>query len=100
MLLDKGDAKAESVFHGKVVTSGINWAGQIITIVSNLSSYIGDKSFQHCVEISRLMLRKTQDNFMSADVGRSAYGAIMAGIFVWNGNTLDEEDQYNRNMKI
>ena len=38
----KGDAKAESVLHGKVITSGSNQVGQIITLVSNLSSYIGD----------------------------------------------------------
>ena len=43
----KGDAKAESVLHGKVITSGSNQAGQIIALVSNLSSYIGDKSFSH-----------------------------------------------------
>ena len=43
----KGDAKAESVLHGKVITSGSNQAGQIIALVLNLSSYIGDKSFPH-----------------------------------------------------
>ena len=40
----KGDAKVESVHHGKVITSGSNQAGQIIALVLNLSSYIGDKS--------------------------------------------------------
>ena len=37
---------------------------------------------------------------MPADVGRSAYGAITAVVFVWNGNALDTEDQYNRDIKI
>ena len=37
---------------------------------------------------------------MPADVGKSADGAIVAGIFVWNGNVIDEQDQYNRDMKI
>ena len=37
---------------------------------------------------------------MPADVGRSVYGAINGGVFVWNGNALDTEDSYNRNMKI
>ena len=46
------------------------------------------------------MLRKTQDDFMPADVDRSVYGAITAGVFVRNGNALDMEDQYNRHMKI
>ena len=96
----KGDAKAESVLHGKVITSGSNQAGQIIALVSNLSSYIGDKSFPHWVESFHTMLRKTRDDFTSTDVGRGAYGAIVAGVFVWNGNVIDEEDQRNRDMKI
>ena len=37
---------------------------------------------------------------MSADVGRGAYGAIVVGVSIWNGNIIDEEDQYNRDMKI
>ena len=54
----KGDAKAESVLHGKVITSGSNQAGQIIALVANLSSFIGDKSFPHWAESIRLMQRK------------------------------------------
>ena len=46
------------------------------------------------------MHRKTQDDFMPADVGRSSYGAMVAGVFVWNGNALDTEDEYNRAMKV
>ena len=46
------------------------------------------------------MLRKTRDNFMPADVSRGAYGTLVAGVSVWNGNVIDEEDQYNRDMKI
>ena len=34
----KGGAKTKSVFDGKVITSGSNQAGQIIALVSNLSS--------------------------------------------------------------
>ena len=37
---------------------------------------------------------------MPADVGRGAYCTLVAGVFVWNGNVIDEEDQYNRDMKI
>ena len=95
----KGDTKAESVLHAKVITSESNQTGQIIALVSNLSSYIGDKSSPHWAESIRLMQRKTQSDFMPADVGKSAYGTITAGIFVWNENTLDTEDRYNRNMK-
>ena len=46
------------------------------------------------------MQRKIQPDFMPANVGRSAYGAMAAGVFVWNGNALDTEDQYNRDMKV
>ena len=46
------------------------------------------------------MLRKTRDDFMPADVGRGAYGTIFADVSVWNGNMIDEEDQYNRDREI
>ena len=96
----KGDAKAESVLHGKVITSGSNLAGQVVALVSNLSSYIGDMSFPHQAESFQTMLRKTRDNFMPADVGRGAYGTLVVGFFVWNSNVIDKEDRYNRDMKI
>ena len=96
----KGHEIAEIVLCVKVITSGSNQAGQTIALVWNLLSYIGDKSFPHWAESICFMLRKTQDDFMPADVGRSVYGAITAGVFVWNGNALDTEDQYNRDIKI
>ena len=97
----KGDAKAESVLDAKVITGGSNQVGQIIVLVSSLSTYIGEKGFPHWVECLRLMERKNQDNFMPADVGRSIYGAMnAAGVFVWNGNALDTEDRYTRDMKV
>ena len=37
---------------------------------------------------------------MPADVGRGAYGILVADDFVWNDNVIDEEDRYNRDMKI
>ena len=46
------------------------------------------------------MQRKTQDNFMPATVDRSVYGTVTAGVFSWNGNTIDTQDKYNRDMKI
>ena len=97
----KGDAKAESVLHAKVITSGSSQAGQIIVLVSSLSIYIGEKGYPRWDESMRLMERKNQDNFMPADVGRSIYGAMnAAGVFVWNGNALDTEDRYNQAMKV
>ena len=54
----KGDAKVESVLHGKVITSGSNQAGQIIALVTILSSFIGDKNFPHWAENICFMQRK------------------------------------------
>ena len=96
----KGDAKTESALNGKVINSGSNQAGQIIDLTESLSSFIGDKSFPHWAESIRLMQRSTEASFMPANVGRSTYGAIVAGVFVWNGNALDTEDEYIRDMKI
>ena len=87
------DAKAESIFYQKVITGEANQVGQVITVVSNLSSYIGDKGFPGWAENIRLMQRKTQDNFMPAAVGKSVYGTLTAGVFVFNGNAFDTEDQ-------
>ena len=78
----KGDAKAERVLHEKVITNGSNQARQIIALVATLSSFFGDKSFPHWAESIRLMQRKRQDDFIPANIGRSAYGAMAAGVFV------------------
>ena len=97
----KGDANAESVLHWKVITSGANQSRQIIAIVAALPRFIGDNCFPHWAESIRIMQRKTQDDFMLADVGRSAHGTVtQAGVFVWNGNTIETEDNYNRAMEV
>ena len=57
-----GDTKAESIINQKVITSGANQAGQVIAIVSNLSSYIEDKVFPHWAESISRMHSETQDN--------------------------------------
>ena len=96
----KGDAKTESALNGKVIISGSSQAGQLISLTESLSRFIGDKGFPHWAESIRLMQRSTEGDFMPANVGRSAYGAIVAGVFVWYGNALDTEDEYTRAMKI
>ena len=40
-----GDAKVDIVFYQKVIRSEPNQVGQIVSIVSNLSSYIRNKGF-------------------------------------------------------
>ena len=47
------------------------------------------------------MRRKTRDDFMPANVGRTTYGTInQACDYVWKGNTIETEDDYNRAMKV
>ena len=76
----KGNVKAEIVLHLKVITSGSNQSGQIIVIVAALPSFIGDKGFPNWAESFRVRQRKTRDDFMPANVGRSSYGAMAAGV--------------------
>ena len=47
------------------------------------------------------MRRKTRDDFMPADVGRTTFSTVnQAGVFVWNGNAIETEDNYNRAMRV
>ena len=47
------------------------------------------------------MQRKTQDDFVPAEVGRNVYGTVtQAGVFVWNRNSIETKDDYNRAMKV
>ena len=43
----KGDAKAESALHGKVITSGSNQSGQILALTASLSTYVGERDYPH-----------------------------------------------------
>ena len=54
----KGDAKAESVLHAKVITCGSSQAGQIIVLVSSLSTYIGENGYPHWADSLRLVEMK------------------------------------------
>ena len=79
--------------------SGTSQARQIITIIENLPSCIGNKGYliwkgnpHHGKEL--------QDDFMPATVGRRAYGTIIASVFTWNRNAIDTENEYTRAMKI
>ena len=100
----KGDAKAESVLHAKVITGGSSLAVQIILLVSSLSTYIGERGYPHWADSLRLMERKDQDHFMPADAGRSAYGAMNAAnppVFVWNGpNVLETKGRNTQDLNV
>ena len=95
-----GAAKLDSFLFQKVITSGTSQVGQFFTIILNLSSYIGNRGYPGWVGSIRTMEMKAQNDYIPALVGRSAYGTVTAGIFIWNGNTIDTEDKYNRNVKI
>ena len=97
----KGDAKAESILHLKVITNGSGQSGQIIALVGVLSSYYGDKQFSDWAESIKNNTRKDQRAFMPTRISRSNYGDFTgadADVFTYHGNTpaerMDEEDQY------
>ena len=96
-----GAAKSDSVLYQKVITSGTSQDRQIISIVESLPSYIGAKGYASWAESISGMERKDEDNFMPAQVNQRYYGTVNAnGVFAWNVNTLDTEDEYNRDSKI
>ena len=95
-----GATKSDSVLFQKITTSKTSQTGQIITIVEYLPSYIGNKGYAEWAESICLMERKIQDDFILAIVNRRAYGTVITSVFTWNGNALDTEDEYNRDVKI
>ena len=56
----KGDAKAESALHLKVITSGSNQSAQILALSASLSTYVGEKGYPHWDDSFRLDERKEQ----------------------------------------
>ena len=102
----KGDAKAESILHQKVITNGSRQSGQIIALETALSSYVGEKLYPDWAESIRNNLRKSNTDYMPPIVNRSNYGQLnLAGdAFVWNGATplaqMDEEDCFNRDKSL
>ena len=96
-----GAAKSDSVLYQKVITSGTNQDGQLLSLVETLPSYIGIKGYTDWAESIRGMERKDKDDFMPIVVRKRDYGTVNnAGIFEWHADALDTEDEYNRDYKI
>ena len=99
----KGDAKSESALYLKVITSGSSQSAQLLALTASLSTYVGEKGYSHWADSIRLDERKEQAYFMPPAVRRNSYGAMSNAnppVFVWNGNALDTEDQYNIDMQV
>ena len=96
-----GDATSDSVLHGKVITNGSNQDGQLITLCKAIPSYIGSQHYPDWAESFRIMTRKTQAEFMPIAPRRRDYGADDAlGVFQWRANTLNTEEEYDRDCAI
>ena len=96
-----GAATSDSVLHGKVITTGLNQDGQLITVVKAIPSYIGVKHYPEWAESFRIMTRKNEDKFMPIEPRKQNYGTVDAlGVFHWRANALDTEEDYNRDYKI
>ena len=63
--------------------------------------YIGIKGYADWAESFLGMERKYKDDFMPTVVCRRDYGTVnAAGVFEWHADTLDTENEYNRDYKI
>ena len=96
-----GAANSDNVLHGKVITTGTNQDGQIITLVKAIPSYIGIKHYTEWAERFHSMTRKTEADFMTTKPRKQDYGTVDAlGVFTWRAFALDTEEDYNRDLKI
>ena len=96
-----GLATSDNVLHGKVITTGSNQDGQIITLVKAIPSYIGINHYAEWAEIFCSMTWKTEANFMTTKPRKKDYGTFDAlSLFTWRAFALDMEEDYNRDLKI
>ena len=90
-----GAATLDNVLHGKVITTGANQDGQIITLVKAILSYIGINHYADWAESFCSMTRKSKAEFMTTKPRKQDYGAVDAlGVFHWQAPTLDTEEDY------
>ena len=95
-----GAATSDNVLHNKVITTGTNQDGQIITLVKAIPSFIGINHYAEWAESFCSMERKIEAVFMPTAPRKQDYGTVDDnGIFHWRPNTLDIEEDYNRDYK-
>ena len=96
-----GAATSDNVLHGKVITTGSNQDGQLITLVKAIPSYIGIQQYPEWAESFCRMTRKIENEFRPIAPRKRNYGTVDAhGVFVWCANALDTEEDYDRDYKI
>ena len=96
-----GATTSDSVLHGKVITTGANQDGQIITLVKAIPSFIGSNHYADWAKSFCSMTRKTQVGFMMTEPRRRDYGTVDAlDAFHWRAPALDSEEDYIRDCKI
>ena len=65
VLTFSGGATSDNVLHEKVITTGLNQDGQLITFVKTLPSYIGTNHYADWAENFCTMTCKTEVEFMT-----------------------------------
>ena len=97
-----GAATSDNALHGKVITTGANQDGQLITLVKTLPSYIGANQYADWAESFCNMNWKAQADFMTIEPHKRNYSAVDAvtDAFIWHAPALDSEEDYIRDCKI
>ena len=98
-----GAATSDSVLHGKVVTNGLDQAGQLLKLGNALFTYIAEQQLPNWAESLRNMVCKPQANFIPARVRKTNYGVPGANpgdAFIWNAPAIDIEEDYINNVTV
>ena len=96
-------ATSDSVLHGKVVTNGLDQAGQLLTLGNALFNYIAEQQLPNWAESLQNMVRKTQTDFIPARVRKTNYGVAGANprdAFVWNAPAINIEENYINDVTV
>ena len=79
-----GVATSDNVLHCKVITTGANQDGQIITLVKAIPSFISINHYADWAESFCSMTRKTEADFMAIEPRKQDYGTVDAlDVFHW-----------------
>ena len=95
-----GAATSDNVLHNKIITTGTNQDGQIITLVEAIPSFIGINHYADWAESFRSMERKIETDFMPTGPRKRDYGTVDAAcVYHWRPDALDTEVDYNRDYE-
>ena len=95
-----GAATSESVLHNKIIISGTNQDRQIFKLVEAIPSFISTNHYANWAESFRNRDHKLYANFIPTAPCKQDCGTVnAAGVFQWQPNTLDTEEDHNRDYK-